>query len=273
MGNLDGKVALITGGARGQGRSHATTLARAGADIIVLDICADLPWVPYPMATEADMTETAAQVHATGRKCVAKVADVRDSTGMADAVNEAVAELGRLDIAIANAGIISWHCGDHSPQKIFEETLAVNLTGVWNTFEAAVPHITAHGDGGSLIVIGSNLSTSGKTLDHSPGQRAYVASKHGVIGLMRNYALQLGPSGIRVNAIEPMGCKTPMLTNQAARSVLDKGVPEQYDVANVLGVRKIEPEDISNAVEFLVSDKARAVTGVEFPVEAGFGLR
>ncbi|MEV0948278.1 mycofactocin-coupled SDR family oxidoreductase [Rhodococcus sp. NPDC049939] len=273
MSTLEGKVALITGGARGQGRSHAIALARAGADVIVIDICADLASVPYPLASEADLKDTAGEVQATGRRCVTKIADVRDGAAMVAAVGDAVAELGRLDIVVANAGVISWEPIDCAPRQVFDDTIAVNLTGVWNTFEATVPHILAHGDGGSIVVTGSNNSRSAKMLDFSTAARAYAASKHGVIGLMRSYALQLSPLGIRVNAVEPISVDTVMLNNDAAQRVIEQGVPSQYDLLNLMDVSRLEPEDVSAVVEFLVSDRARYITGIEFPIDAGFGVR
>ncbi|WP_072690838.1 mycofactocin-coupled SDR family oxidoreductase [Rhodococcus marinonascens] len=271
MSTLEGKVALITGGARGQGRSHARTLAQAGADVIVIDICADLATVPYRLASEAELAETAGEVQASGRKCVTKIADVRDSAAVVTAVDEAVAELGRLDIVVANAGVLSWGPVDCTPQQVFDDTIAVNLIGVWNTFEATVPHILEHGDGGCIVVIGSTNSNSAKTLEVSTAARAYVASKHGVIGLMRSYALQLSPLGIRVNAVEPCGVDTMMLTNDAAQRIIEQGGP--YDMLNPMGMERIEPEDVSAAIEFLVSDRARYITGIEFPVDAGFGVK
>ncbi|MEV0948277.1 mycofactocin-coupled SDR family oxidoreductase [Rhodococcus sp. NPDC049939] len=273
MSTLEGKVALITGGARGQGRSHAIALARAGADVIVIDICANLAIANYPLASEADLKDTADEVQATGRRCVTKIADVRDGAAMVSAVGDAVAELGRLDIVVANAGVTSWEPIDCAPRQVFDDIIAVNLTGVWNTFEATVPHILAHGDGGSIVVTGSINSTSGKMMDLSTATRAYTASKHGVIGLMRSYALQLSPLGIRVNAVEPMGVNTLMVNNEAAQRVLEGEAPRQYDLLNLMDVWRLEPEDVSAVVEFLVSDRARYITGIEFPVDAGFGVR
>lgn len=273
MNTLKGKVALITGAGRGQGRSHAVTLAKAGADLILIDICADIATVPYPLASEADLAETAALVEAEGRRCVKNIVDVRDYDGMLAAVKDSVAHLGHLDIVVANAGIITFGPMSSTPQEIFQTTIDVNLTGVWNTLEASVPHLLANDNGGSIVVIGSTNSTSGKTLEQTPGSQAYIASKHAVIGLMRSYALHLGPKNIRVNAIEPTSVITPLITNDAAKKLIEQAEPRHYDLSNLQDVWAIEPEDISAAVEWLVSDSARYVTGIELPVDAGYGVK
>jgi|SRR5580765_2202047 len=273
MGHLDGKVAFITGAGRGQGRSHAVALARAGAEVVAVDICRDVAEFPYPMATRADLDETARLVRALGRRVVTAEADVRSPEQLATAVQAGAAELGHIDIVLANAGGITWGEVRATPLEVFRTTLEVNLTGVWNTLEATTPVMVEQGTGGSVVITGSTNSFTGKTLESGAGARSYVASKHGVVGLMRSYALHLAPHRIRVNVVEPTGVTTDFITNDRAKALIESHVQRNYDLSNLLDVWAVEPEDISAAVEWLVSDEARYVTGIELPVDAGHSLK
>ncbi len=275
MGKLDGKVAFITGAARGQGRSHAIRLAQEGADIIAVDICEDIPDSPYPGATELDLAETAKQVEALDRRIVARKADVRDYAGLKRVVDEGVAQLGGLDIVCGNAGIAGI---TNQPQSVWEfdavtwqTMIDINLTGVWHTAKAAVPHLIAN-EGGSIILTSSAAGVKAyANIGH------YVAAKHGVIGLMRTLALELAPHGIRANAVNPTQVDTPMIQNRAMRRLFrpDLENPTRDDFApasqtlHALPTPWVDSEDVSNAVLFLASDESRYITGVALPVDAG----
>ena len=272
-GRVQGKVAFITGAARGQGRSHAIRLAQEGADIIAVDVCEDVPTVPYAGATEAELAETVRQVEALDRRIVAVKADVRDYGQLKSALDEGVAQLGRLDIVSANAGIgtsphKSWEMDDTTWQTMID----INLTGVWHTAKAAIPHLIEGGNGGSII-----LTSSAAGLQAYENIAHYVSAKHGVVGLMRTLALELAPHSIRVNSIHPTQVDTPMIMNEATYQLFrpDLEHPTRDDFApasqsvNALPIPWVEPVDISNAVLFLASDEARYVTGVTFPVDAG----
>ena len=273
MGRVEGKVAFITGAARGQGRSHAIRLAQEGADIIAIDVCEDAPGVPYAGATEADLAETVRQVEALDRRIVATKADVRDFGALKAAVDEGVAQLGRLDIVSANAGIgASPSLAEELSEDIWTDMLNVNLSGVWRTAKAAIPHLKAGGRGGSII-----LTSSAAGLMTYPNIAHYVSAKHGVVGLMRTLALELAPFMIRVNSIYPTTVDTDMVQNEAAyrlfRPDLENPTREDFAVAaqtlNALPIPWVETIDISNAVLFLASDEARYITGVTLPVDAG----
>jgi SDR family mycofactocin-dependent oxidoreductase len=273
IGRLDGKVALVTGAARGQGRSHALALAQEGADVVAVDICRPVETVSYPMATEGDLAETVAAVERLDRRIVAAPVDVRDLEGFTAFVDDAVGRLGRLDVVSANAGIAGLASStiDLSSDE-WAEMIGVNLTGVWHTAKVAVPHIVRGGRGGSVV-----LTSSVAGLKAYPGIGHYVAAKHGVIGLMKALALELAPHDIRVNAISPTNVDTPMIQNEALwrRFVPDKEAPTAEDYAerakqlNVLPHPWVEPSDISEALVFLASDAARYITGVTLPVDLG----
>jgi SDR family mycofactocin-dependent oxidoreductase len=269
VNRLEGKVALITGAARGQGRSHALRLARDGADIIAADICAPLATTGYPLATRDDLARTVAEVEALDRRIVATVADVRDAAALEAAVADGVAQLGGLDIVLANAGI---GMADPAAPKAdaFREQLEVNLVGVWNTVHAAVPAMIEAGQGGSIVVTSSVMGLSGRAGGGDAGTEGYVAAKHAVIGLVRSWARWLAPNKIRVNSLLPSGVRTPMIVNEAVEAMFPDPPEHGSDVGNLLDVLMLEPEDISNAVAWLVSDDARYVTGVALPVDAGF---
>lgn len=267
MGKLDGKVAFITGAARGQGRSHAIRLAEEGANIIAVDICAQIATVPYPMSTPDDLEQTVKEVEALDRRIVAVEADVRDGAALQAAFDAGVAELGPVDIVLANAGIAPMSM---SPQAAeWQDVLDVNLTGVYNTVQAAVPSMIERGAGGAIVLTSSTAGINGIG-GNSPGGLGYTASKHGVVGLMRSYANILAPHNIRVNTVHPTGVNTPMVVNDAMQEFLTSDPSLSNAMANALPVPMIEALDISNAILWLVSDDARYVTGVTLPVDAGF---
>jgi (+)-trans-carveol dehydrogenase len=274
-GRVEGKVAFITGAARGQGRSHAITLAREGADIIAVDICAHIGSVPYPMATPEDLAQTVKEVEAAGRRIVATVADVRDYDALKEALDGGVAQLGRLDIVSANAGISSYGRAEELPEQTWQDMIDVNLTGEWHAAKAAIPHLRAGGRGGSII-----LTSSTAGLKPLPNLAHYVAAKHGVVGLMRTLALELAPDFIRVNSIHPTSVNTDMIQNAPTYALFAPDLPAdertrealipRFQATNALPIPWVEPADISNAVLWLASDEARYVTGITLPVDAGY---
>ena len=267
-GRVAGKVAFITGAARGQGRAHAIRLAEEGADIIAIDICRDYGDVPYPLASEADLAETATAVEALDRRIVATVADVRDAGALKAAVDDGVAQLGRLDIVSANAGICTIQSWDEVTPQVWQDTLDTNLTGVWNTMVVSVPHLIAAG-GGSIICTSSTAGIKGL-----PYLAPYVAAKHGVVGIARTMANELARHSIRVNTVHPTGVDTPMGNGLGGLEPLINRDPNLGPIyMNTLPVETVDPRDISNAVLFLASDEARYVTGLEFTVDAGNTIR
>jgi SDR family mycofactocin-dependent oxidoreductase len=265
---LKDKVALITGAARGQGRAHAVRLAFEGADIIAVDLCDQIASVPYPLATADDLAATVKLVEDTGARIVAKQADVRDRASLSAAVQAGVDELGRLDIVVANAGIAPMQSGDDG----WRDVIDVNLTGVYNTIKAAIPTMVKQGTGGSIVLISSAAGLAGVGSPDA-GSVGYAAAKHGVVGLMRVYANLLAKQSIRVNSIHPTGVETPMIDNDFTRGWLAKMAAEADSPGSMgiaLPVEVLQPEDIANAVAWLVSDQARYITGVTLPVDAGF---
>jgi (+)-trans-carveol dehydrogenase len=272
-----GKVAFITGAARGQGRSHAVRLAQEGADIIAVDICGPIDNVVYPAATSADLAETADLVKALDRRIVTAEVDVRDYAGLKAAVDNGVQELGRLDIVVANAGIGNGGNKLHKlSETLWQDMLDINLTGVWKSVKAAVPHLVSGRRGGSVI-----LTSSVGGMKALPHTGHYIAAKHGVAGLMRTFAVELGQHMIRVNSVHPTQVNTPMTMNDVTFRLFapHKEHPGPEDFAPVsqmmhtLPVPWVEPEDISNAVLFFASDESRYVTGVQLPVDAGSLLK
>jgi SDR family mycofactocin-dependent oxidoreductase len=266
-GKLEGKVAFITGAARGQGRSHAARLAREGADIIAVDVCRQIDAVPYPMATPEDLSQTVKEVEALDRRIFARQADVRDEAGLKAAFDAGVAELGPVDIVLANAGIATMSL--HETHDAWQVVIDVNLTGAFNTVETALPSMTERGQGGAIVLISSSAGLTGIG-GPSRGGLAYTASKHGVVGLMRSYANNLAPHRIRVNSVHPTGVRTPMVENDALREFLTANPAAGKAIVNALPVDMVESEDITNAIVWLVSDDARYVTGITLPVDAGF---
>jgi SDR family mycofactocin-dependent oxidoreductase len=272
MSALDGTVALVTGAARGQGRSHAVALAVAGADVIALDVCGPLDSVPYPLPEPADLDETAELVRREGRRAVTRVVDVRDLSAMEEFVASAVGELGRLDTVCANAGISTPSPTLAMAEQVWQETLDVNLTGVWKTCRAAVPHILRGGRGGAVLITSSSATTmTSANIAH------YTASKLGLVGLMRVLAKELAPQGIRVNTLHPTGVETPMIMNEPMYRLFrpDLAAPTRDDFEasarshNTMGVPWIQPEDVSRAVVFLASEGGRFITGTELRIDAG----
>ena len=284
MGLLDGKVAVVSGAARGQGRSHAVRLARDGADIVAIDICADIDTVHYPLARPEDLDETVAQIEQLGRRVAATQTDVRDATAVATAINGGVAELGRLDIVVANAGIAMYDAADTTSEQSWRDMIDTNLidtnlTGVWTVCRGAMPHMIEDGRGGAMVLISSVAADVGMLhLSH------YSAAKAGVVGLMRALAVELAPHMIRVNTIHPTSVNTAMIINEATYDLLVPGagpaarhgaekvppdVAQAFKGINAMPIAWAEPEDISEAVIFLVSDSGRYVTGTQLSVDAG----
>jgi SDR family mycofactocin-dependent oxidoreductase len=278
-GRLEGKVAFITGAARGQGRSHAVRMAEEGADIIAVDVCEEIESVKrfYRGTSEADLAETVEAVEALDRRIVATKADVRNYAALKDALDDGVAQLGHVDIVSANAGI--FHFGEPTHQvsdSDWADVLDINLTGVWHTAKAVIPHMIEQGTGGSIIITSSVAGLKG-----AANVAAYVASKHGVVGLMRTLALELAPHSVRVNTVHPTAVGTDMILNDGVYRLFLPGTEsptreqaaETFRALHPLPVAWVEPVDISNAVLFLASDESRFVTGTELKVDAGWTTR
>jgi len=272
VGTLTGKVALVTGAARGQGRSHAVRFAEAGADVIAVDLCAPVPEMPYAMASPEDLAETARLVEACGRRAVVSQVDVRDGDALAAAVTKAAGELGSLDVVVANAGVSTILVADGVPPRAaWDAVVGVNMTGVWQTVEAALPALRAGGRGGSIILISSTAGLKGLVgAPGTPATLAYTASKHGVVGMMKAYAVGLAKESIRVNTVHPTGVDTPMVANETLGTYFAEHPDAMEMMANALPVDLLRPGDISDAVLWLASDAAKYVTGVALPVDAGF---
>jgi SDR family mycofactocin-dependent oxidoreductase len=263
-----GQVAFITGAGRGQGRSHAIRLAEEGADIIAVDSLEDYPTVRYTMSSQADLDLTVRAVEALDRRIVAARADVRDAAALKAALDAGVAELGRLDIVCANAGIYTTQPWDRVTPQVWQDTLDTNLTGVWNTMVAAIPHLMAAG-GGSIIATSSTAGLKGL-----PFLAPYVATKHAVVGLCRSLANELAGQHIRVNTIHPAGVDTPMVSGAETVEPFLSQQPELRPIfANALPVEVLDPRDVSNLVLWLASAEARYVTGAALTVDAGNTIR
>ena len=276
-GRVEGKVAFITGAARSQGRSHALRLAQEGADIIAVDIAGPVPSIQmYPPATEDDLAETVRQVEALDRRIVATKADVRDSGALKAAVDEGVAQLGRLDIVLANAGVFEIQPALEVSDDAWREMIDINLTGVWNTCKVALPHLIGGGRGGAMVLTSSTAGLKG-----TPNTIHYTAAKHGVVGIMRTLANEFAQHSIRVNSVHPTGVDTVMIQNEKTWGLFapDDPAPSRekaepiFQSTNALPVPWVEPVDISNAILFLVSDEARYITGVTLPVDAGYTVK
>jgi SDR family mycofactocin-dependent oxidoreductase len=264
---LEGKVAFVTGAARGQGRSHAVRLAREGADVIAIDLAAPVTADnSYPPATPDDLAETVKLVEAEDRRIVARQVDVRDSGALDALLAEAVPELGsRLDVVVANAGISNWNRFWEMPDEQWQTMIDINLTGVWRTLKAAVPHMIAAGNGGSIITVSSVAGI--KSL---PAQAHYSAAKHGVVGLTKTAAIELGEYDIRVNSVHPWGVNTPMGQDTSMERIFAAHPNYATSFASLLpSVPVAEPNDLSDAVVYLASDLSRAVTATQLTVDQG----
>lgn len=273
MGRLDGKVAFITGGARGQGRAIARKFASEGADIVISDLCADvLESIEYPLGTYDELLETKKLVEEAGVRCIAEVADVRDQAQLDTLVAQALSAFGHIDVVCPNAGISSWGLTWELSESDWSETIDINLAGPWRTVKACAPSMIERGEGGSFIF---TASTNGR--EPGPNNAHYTASKHGVLGLMKAVAIELGPYGIRSNAIMPGPVMTPQIDNDVSRGRFTGKTPgtsedlrqatKQWVVLRGFGA--LDPYRIPDAMIWLASDEAAAVTGVEIPVDAG----
>ena len=270
MTALRGKVALVTGAARGQGRAHAVKLASEGANVIAVDICDQIASVPYPMATANDLADTVKLVEDTGAGIVARQADVRDAASLTAALQAGLDSFGRLDIVVANAAIAPMTSDDG-----WRDVIDVNLTGVYNTVAAAAPIMIEQDEGGAIVLISSVAGLAGIATNAS-GSIGYAAAKHGIVGLMRVYANLLASHSIRVNSVHPSGVDTPMINNEFIRGWIEQaagGSDQSQNLTNALPVGVLDPDDIANAVLWLVSDSARYVTGVALPVDGGFVVK
>lgn len=268
---FDGKVALVTGGARGQGRSHAVNLAKRGADVVVLDLLEQVPSVQYAMSTQSDMDETVKLIEAEGRTAIGIKGDVRDYDQVENAVKTAVDELGHLDLVSANAGIMPTTGEQSQRLSAWHDAIDIMLTGVFNTLRAATQPMVDSGRGGSIVITGSTSSFMGvaynmRTLN--PGQMGYGAAKHGVLALVRNFARALGQYNVRVNLVAPAGVRTPMLENEFFGPSVRDDAPPGW-MANAMNTDIVEPQEISEAVLWLLSDQARYVTGTTIAVDSG----
>jgi len=274
MGRVDGKVAFITGAARGQGRSHAIRLAEEGASIVAIDICEQIPSVFYPMATPEDLAETERLVKEVGGSIVTVVGDVRKREDVQRAYDAGIEQFGHIDTVIANAGIMPVIDQGVEPQA-WHDAIDTMLTGVWHTLEVTVPGMIEHGAGGSIAITSSAAGLTSIGLNTFPGQAGYSAAKHGVVGLMRLYSKQLAKHFIRVNTVHPTGVNTPMIANAEYGAFVNANPDVANDDAykNPMPVELIEAVDISNAILFLASDEARYVTGITMPVDAGYNNR
>lgn len=276
MGRFDGKVAFITGLARGQGRSHAVRLASEGASIIGLDLCEQVDCVEYPMSTPDDLAETERLVRETGSEIVAIKGDVRDRQSLEQVVKAGVAEFGRLDIVLANAGIMPITGELARLPESFTDCVDVMLCGVYNTLDATVPILLQQNEGGSIVITGSTSALKAETASLgllTSGFIGYTAAKHGAMGVMRCYARALGAHNIRVNMVHPCGVRSPMVLNEAFEQWFQSNVEVAANMTNVLPVASIEPADVSAAIAWLCSDDARYVTGINLPVDAGYQIK
>jgi len=265
-GRVEGKVALVTGAARGMGRAHALRLAREGADVIAVDVCGPLPGVAYDSATPADLEETVRLVEQLDRRIVTAVLDVRELAPLRAAVDDAVTELGRLDVVVANAGICIPRAWDKVTPEIFRDTMETNVTGVWNTVMAGAPHLVTAG-GGSIVLISSAAG-----LKVQPFMVPYTASKFAVRGMAKAFAAELARHSIRVNSVHPTGVATPMGSGDM-QAVLGEAIGADPRLAgmftNMLPVDGTQPEDVADTVLFLASDESRYVTAHELAPDAG----
>lgn len=267
--NLDGRVAFITGAARGQGRSHALALAEDGAKTVLFDVGEQLPTVCYQMSSSADLDESERLVREAGADCLRVQGDVRSDTDLERAVASAVAEFGSLDIVIANAGISTWAQNTWSlTEEQWQVMIDVNVTGVWRTCKAAVPAMIEGARGGAIVMISSMAGFKGFACTAH-----YCSAKHGLLGLMKTLAVELAPHAIRVNAVHPTAVATDMVQNEDIQDMLRAAESFGNDWTNLLDVELLPPREISNAIRWLVSEDAQYVTGISLPVDAGFMVK
>jgi SDR family mycofactocin-dependent oxidoreductase len=274
MGSLDGRVVFITGAARGQGRSHAVMCAEQGANIVGIDICEDLDVVPYKLGTYDDLEETARLVEKTGQEMLFEKADVRDLAALQSVFDAGVEKFGHVDTVLANAGVVLTNADERDATEALRLGLDIMLIGVWNAFQVAIPHLKERGEGGNLIATSSMIALLDLT-DGRGGSDSYLMSKVAVVGLVRAYAAMLAPDRIRVNAVAPTNCATPMITENPA---LFKVIEENPRMVNAVqtalpDLPLIEPRDVSNAILFLISDAGRSFTGSMLKVDAGMDVR
>jgi SDR family mycofactocin-dependent oxidoreductase len=273
---FEGKVAFITGAARGQGRSHAVRFAEEGADIIAFDLCEQIDSVAYPLARPEDLDETVNLVEKTGRRIVAEQGDVRDFEKLKAVVAKGVSELGRIDFVLANAGILPIVGEQAQDIAAFVDAVNIVLNGVYYTIEAALPTLLDHGDGGAIVITSSTAGLTGVHARFSMkthGAAGYVAAKHGVVGLMRYYANLLAEKNIRVNTVHPTGLASPMIVNQQVDQLLADQPEYLQSFENLLSVPLIEPGDISEAMVYLCGRSGRYITGITLPVDAGYAVK
>lgn len=274
--SLEGKVAFITGAARGQGRAHAVRLARDGADIIGVDICENIASMTYPNASLADLEETERLVEKEGRRMVARKGDVRSYSDMLAVVEAGVQRFGRIDIIIANAGIVRLAGESDDFMQDWQDVIDTNLTGVYHTIRAALPHMRDGKRGGSIVITSSTAGLKGTASLNASGN-AYAAAKRGVVALMQNLANYLAPEWIRVSTIHPTGVLSGMTQNDAMNALMAQAAEGGHNaisgMENALPLPILQPEDIANAVAFLVSEEAKFITGTQWPLDAGFTIR
>lgn len=275
-GPLDGRVAFVTGAARGQGRAHAVRLAAEGADIVAIDVCKPVSdTVTYPMPTADDLVETARQVEATGRKVIAREVDIRDLAAQQLVVADAVAQFGRLDIVVANAGILSWGRIWEMSEEAWDTVIDVNLNGTWRTIKAVLPAMIEAGNGGSIIIVSSSAG-----LKATPGNAHYAASKHGLVALTNALALEAGEFGIRVNSIHPYSIQTPMIEPEAMAEIFTKYPSFLHSFAPMPlkpvardgkpGLQEfMAPEEVANVVAWLADDASMTISGSQIAVDRG----
>ncbi|WAC54180.1 mycofactocin-coupled SDR family oxidoreductase [Gordonia sp. SL306] len=277
MSGLEGRVAFITGAGRGQGRAHAIRLAQDGADVIAVDICENVASMTYPNASQEDLEETARLVEKEGRRVIARKADVRDFAGLSTAFQEGYDEFGRVDIIVANAGIIKM--GPEDPTNFLAEwndVIDTNLTGVFHTIRAALPAMRDGGRGGSIVITSSSAGIKASASINASGN-AYASAKRGVVALMQGLANYLAPEWIRVNTIHPTGVASGMTMNDAMQKLMAEaakgGANTISGMQNALPIQMLEAEDVANAVAYLVSDQAKFITGTQWALDAGFTVR
>jgi SDR family mycofactocin-dependent oxidoreductase len=274
MGSLDDRVVFITGAARGQGRSHAVMCAEEGANIVGIDICEDLDVVPYKLGTYEDLEETARLVEKTGQEMLFEKADVRDLAALQKVFDAGVQRFGHIDTVLANAGVVLTNADERDPSEALRLGLDIMLIGVWNAFQVAIPHMKERGEGGNLIATSSMIALLDLT-DGRGGSDSYLMSKVAVVGLVRAYAAMLAPDRIRVNAVAPTNCATPMITDNPALFKVIEDNPRMVNAVQTAlpDLPLIEPRDVSNAILFLISDAGRSFTGSMLKVDAGMDVR